>query len=198
MSAAKPGAAVFLDRDGTLIREVGHLSRPEQVEILPGVGAALRALRDCGFKLIVVTNQSAVARGRLSEPELASIHVLLREKLAAEGAFLDAVYYCPHHSTEGQGIYRVICNCRKPKTGMVDQAIKDLGLNPSVSYLVGDQATDIQLARQVGATGILLHDRQSGVVIERGGDTNVFADLWQAAQWIIAQEGRIAGRSECR
>lgn len=158
MSASRPGAAVFLDRDGTLIREVGHLSRPGEVEILPGVGAALRNLRDYGFKLVVVTNQSAVARRRLSEPDLAVIHDLLREKLAAEGAFLDAVYYCPHHPSEGQGEYRVLCNCRKPRTGMVDRAAADLRLNRQASYVVGDQSTDMALAAQVGATGILLHD----------------------------------------
>jgi len=197
MSTLTPGAAVFLDRDGTLIREVGHLSRPEQVEILPGVGAALRALRVYGFKLVVVTNQSAVARGRLSEPELASIHDLLRDKLAAEGAFLDAIYYCPHHPTEGQGIYRVICNCRKPKTGMVDQAVSELRLNPAVSYIVGDQPTDIQLAEQVGAKGILLRDASAMASVEHRGDVPVVADLWHAGQWIVGNETRPTERSEC-
>jgi D-glycero-D-manno-heptose 1,7-bisphosphate phosphatase len=193
MSALTPGAAVFLDRDGTLIREVGYLSRPEQVEILPSVGAALRALRDYGFKLVVVTNQSAVARGRLSESALASIHLLLREKLAAEGAFLDAIYYCPHHPSEGQGDYRIVCNCRKPRTGMVDQAVADLGLSRLVSYVVGDQATDMELAAQVGATGILLHDGPAQATV---GEPPVVADLWQAAQWIIAKESRLAEKSE--
>lgn len=193
MSSVASGAAIFLDRDGTLIREVGHLSRPEQVEILPGVGAALGALRECGFKLVVVTNQSAAARGRLSEPQLCVIHDLLREKLAAEGAFLVAIYYCPHHPSEGQGIYRVICNCRKPKTGIVDQAIKELGLNPSVSYLVGDQATDLELAARVGATGILLYDGAAQAAV---GEPPVVADLWQAAQWILAKHSRLAERLE--
>jgi len=191
VSASRPGAAVFLDRDGTLIRDVGHLSRPEQLEILPGVPAALRSLRDCGFKLIVVTNQSVVARGRLSESDLAGIHDLLREKLAAQGAFLDAIYYCPHHPSEGQGDYRIVCNCRKPRTGMVDQAAADLGLNRRASYVVGDQARDIELAAQVGATGILLHD---GPVVVAVGEPPVVADLWQATQWIIAKEGRLSER----
>jgi D-glycero-D-manno-heptose 1,7-bisphosphate phosphatase len=191
VSASRPGAAVFLDRDGTLIREVGHLCRPEQLEILPGVPAALRSLRDYGFKLIVVTNQSAVARGRLSELALAGIHDLLREKLAAEGAFLDAIYYCPHYPSEGHGDYGIVCSCRKPRTGMIDQAAADFGLNRQASYVVGDQATDIELAAQVGATGILLHD---GSALAAVGEPPVVADLWQAAQWIIAKESRLAER----
>ena len=144
---------MFLDRDGTLIREVNYLSRPEQIEILPGVADALRSLREYGFKLIVVTNQSAIARGRLSESELGSIHDLLRAKLADEGALLDGIYYCPHHPTEGQAQYRIVCNCRKPKTGMVDQAIKDLRLNALASYLVGDQAIDMEAGRSRSALG---------------------------------------------
>lgn len=180
---------MFLDRDGTIIREVGYLSRPEQLEILPGVSAALRSLRDFGFKLVVVTNQSAVARGRLSESDLAGIHDLLCEKLAAEGAFLDAIYYCPHHPSEGQEEYRIVCGCRKPQTGMVDRAAADLGLNRQASYVVGDQATDLELAAQVGATGILLH---AGSTVAAAGKSPVVGDLWQAAQWIIAKESRLA------
>jgi D-glycero-D-manno-heptose 1,7-bisphosphate phosphatase len=191
MIGSRPRAAVFLDRDGTLIREVGHLSRPEQLEVLPKVPAALRILRDHGFKLIVVTNQSAVARGLLSELDLADIHDLLRKKLAAEGAFLDAIYYCPHYPGEGQGDYGMVCTCRKPRTGMVDQAAADFGLNRQASYVVGDQATDIDLAVQVGATGILLCD---GPGLAAVGEPPVVTDLWQAAQWIIAKESRLAER----
>jgi D-glycero-D-manno-heptose 1,7-bisphosphate phosphatase len=183
----RPGAAVFLDRDGTLISEVGYLHRREQLEVLPGVPAALRNLRECGFKLIVVTNQSAVARGLLSEADLADIHHLLREKLAAEGAFLDAIYYCPHHPSEGQGNYRITCSCRKPRTGMVDQAAADLGVDPRVSYVIGDQDVDLKLAAQVGATGVLLHDGASSAILS---GTVIADDLAQAAQWIVAQELR--------
>jgi D-glycero-D-manno-heptose 1,7-bisphosphate phosphatase len=161
------------------------------LEVLPKVPAALRTLRDHGFNLIVVTNQSAVARGLLSELDLAGIHDLLRKKLAAEGAFLDAIYYCPHYPSEGQGDYGIVCSCRKPRTGMVDQAAADFGLNRQASYVVGDQATDIELAAQVGATGILLRD---GSTLAAIGEPPVVADLWQAAQWIIAKEGRLAER----
>lgn len=197
MSSVTSGAAIFLDRDGTLIREVGHLSRPEQVEILPGVGEALRGLRDLGFKLVVVTNQSAVARGYLSERELAVIHALLRERLAAERVVLDAIYYCPHHPTEGLGDYRVACNCRKPNPGMVHQAVEELDLNAAASYLIGDQMTDMQLAEIVGATGLLLGDALAASPASRG-EVPAFADLWHAGQWIAARERRMAEGMERR
>jgi D-glycero-D-manno-heptose 1,7-bisphosphate phosphatase len=184
----RAGAAVFLDRDGTLISEVGYLHRREQLHILPGVPAALRNLRECGFKLIVVTNQSAVARGLLSESDLADIHDLLREKLAAEGAFLDAIYYCPHHPSEGRGNYRITCSCRKPRTGMVDRAAADLGIDPRVSYVIGDQDVDLKLAAQVGATGILLDDGSPSHIL---GGATIADNLGQAAQWIVAQETRL-------
>ncbi|HVO96097.1 MAG TPA: HAD family hydrolase [Terriglobales bacterium] len=183
--APAESAAVFLDRDGTLIREVNYLSRADQIEILPGVADALRRLRGRGFKLIVVTNQSVVARGRLSEAELASIHEVLRAKLAHEGAVLDAIYYCPHHPTEGHGRYRVECQCRKPRTGMAEQAIKDFQLNAAASYLVGDQTIDLELAEQIGAKGILIAGGRVPVEPMNSAAVPVVADLLEAAQWIF-------------
>ncbi len=191
--APAEGAAVFLDRDGTLIREVNYLCKPEQVEILPGVADALRSLREYGFKLIVVTNQSAIARGRLSESELGLIHDLLRAKLADKGARLDAIYYCPHHPTEGRGPYRIVCGCRKPKSGMVDQAIKDLRLNAPASYLVGDQAIDIELAANIGAKGIFIYDGTQPLAPTDPTAVPVVAGLMPAAQWILANEKQRAG-----
>lgn len=182
------GSAVFLDRDGTLIREVNHLERIEQVEILPGVPDALRLLRDRGYKLIVVTNQSVVARGRLSEAGLGSIHDILRARLACDGALLDAIYYCPHHPTEGEGQYRVDCRCRKPKTGMVDQAAQDFQIEPRASYLIGDQAIDIELAQRVGAQGILIDDGSRQATEADFAAVPVVASLLDAARWIVARE----------
>jgi D-glycero-D-manno-heptose 1,7-bisphosphate phosphatase len=198
MTGLASGMAVFLDRDGTLIREVGYLSRPDQVEILPGVPAALRRLREFGFRLVVVTNQSAVARGHMSEPDLVVIHELLREKLMAQGAVLDALYYCPHHPTEGLGSYRIFCNCRKPQTGLVEKAVLDLQLDPSLSYVVGDQWTDMQLAKQVGATGILLGNPPATIAVDYDTGVPVVTSLLQAAQWIIDNEGRRSGSTELR
>ena len=181
--------AVFVDRDGTLIRDVGHLCRQDQVEILPRVPEALRLLKDSGFKVVVVTNQSAVARGRLTEELLAEIHRQLFDRLARLGAEVDAVYYCPHHPTEGSGRYRADCDCRKPQTGMIRRAAAELGLAVTRSYVVGDQLTDMELATRSGAQGIWI--RRGGEVPGEPsvGVTRVVEDLWEAARWIVGLEG---------
>ena len=181
----KKAPAIFLDRDGTLIRDVGYLYRQDQVEILPRVAEAIRLLRGQGFLLVVVTNQSAVARGRLTEEELGRIHDALNARLAQDGAQLDGIYYCPHHPTEGVAPYHVTCDCRKPNTGMIVKAVSDLGLDPSSSYVVGDQTSDMELAARIGAKGVLIASR---LVV--GGDLPgskhpVVADLWRAAEWIV-------------
>jgi D-glycero-D-manno-heptose 1,7-bisphosphate phosphatase len=194
MSAAAKGAAVFLDRDGTLIREVNYLVAVDQIEILPGVTAALRHLAQCGFKLVMVTNQSAVARGMLTETGLRQIHAEIVARLAQDGARLDGIYYCPHHPTEGLGEYRIACDCRKPKPGMIERAAADLKIDPARSYMVGDQLTDMELAIAVGATGILLdrNDAMSGARL--AARLPMCADLGGAAAWIVerlrkSQEG---------
>jgi len=176
-------AAVFVDRDGTLIRDVGYLSHIDQLEILPGVPEAICLLRMAGLKVVVVTNQSAIARGLLDETRLAAIHEELRCRLARKGAVLDGIYYCPHHPTEGSGRYRVPCACRKPKPGMVERASLELGIDPSISYLVGDQGTDMELAFRIRATGIWIQtDRAGDEQLPRG--CRIAEDLWQAALWM--------------
>jgi D-glycero-D-manno-heptose 1,7-bisphosphate phosphatase len=185
MALAAKGAAVFLDRDGTLIREVNYLRAVEQIEILPGVAQALRLLRERGFKLVMVTNQSVIARGGLSETGLQEIHGALSAKLGADGATLDAIYYCPHHPTEGIGEFRVACTCRKPNTGMIERAVKDLDLDAAQSYVVGDQMTDVELAHRVGAAAILLGRDEAAADAARAANVAVVDDLLQAARWII-------------
>lgn len=189
MNQAPKGAAVFLDRDGTLIREINYLSAIEQIAILPGVAEALRRLRDRGFKLVMVTNQSVVGRGGLSEASLTRIHGEITARLARDGAWLDAIYYCPHHPTEGLGDYRVDCQCRKPKTGMIRRAAAELKIDPTLSYVIGDQLIDIELARAVGATGILVgaHPTIGAGALPR--DFPTLGDLRSAAAWISERLG---------
>jgi D-glycero-D-manno-heptose 1,7-bisphosphate phosphatase len=180
----KRSAAVFLDRDGTLIRDVGYLCRLDQVEILPGGAEALKLLRNNGLKIVVVTNQSGVGRGFLSEPELHEIHETLIGSFAARGAKIDAIYYCPHHPTEGLDGYRVVCDCRKPNAGMLRRAAEQLHLDLGASYVVGDQATDMELAARVGAKGVWIHvGSQTRPAWLRA--SYVAADLRQAARWVI-------------
>jgi histidinol-phosphate phosphatase family protein len=138
----------------------------------------------------MVTNQSVIARGRLSEAGLHEIHAALSAKLGADGASLDAVYYCPHHPTEGIGEFRVACACRKPNTGMIDRAAEDLDVDPVRSYVVGDQMTDVELARKVGATAILIGRDGAEAQAARALNVPVVDNLLQAARWIIERESQ--------
>ncbi len=163
---AKP-PAVFVDRDGTLIREVGYLCRIEQIDVLPGVPEGLRLLHRHGLRVAMVTNQSAVARGFITEEGLCQIHQEIERRLAREDAFLDGIYYCPHHPTEGAEPYRVVCRCRKPNIGLVEKACTDLGVVANGSYVIGDQPSDMELADRIGAKGILIEHPKSKTGVDR-------------------------------
>jgi D-glycero-D-manno-heptose 1,7-bisphosphate phosphatase len=187
MSFHKNGqAAVFVDRDGTLIRDVGYLHREEQLEILPRVPEALRLLKRKGYKVVVITNQSAVARGQLTEDVLAEIHRELCRRLARSGAALDGIYYCPHHPTKGLGSYKIHCDCRKPNTGMILQASAELSLAPARSYVVGDQMIDMELAARSGAQGVWIRQSRDACAETPVGVVRVVADLWEAARWFAS------------
>ncbi len=182
--------AVFVDRDGTLIREVGYLTRVEQIEILPRVPEAIKSLRAQGLKIAVITNQSAVGRGLLTVEGLELIHREMEELLARAGACLDGIYYCPHHPTEGKGSYRVSCACRKPNTGLVEKAAGELDLDVSGSYVVGDQAIDMDLATRIGARGVWIRSDASGHVSQKKRAGYIYVkDFCQAAQWILRDQG---------
>lgn len=154
---AGSATALFLDRDGVLIEEVEYLARPRQVRLIPGAAAAVRLAHDAGWKVVVVSNQSGVARGLFPESALSEIHrVIASELLAEAGAVIDAFYYCPHHPTEGIGPYRIECDCRKPKPGMLLRAAAELGIDPSKSWMVGDRLTDLQAGAATGCRTILV------------------------------------------
>lgn len=140
---------VALDRDGTLITERHYLSDPDQVELLPGAAEGLRQLRTIGLGLVVITNQSAIGRGLFDEARLEQIHQRLRELLAAEGVQLDGIYFCPHRPDED-------CACRKPRTGLMELAARELGFDPAAAFVIGDKPCDIELGRNVGATTFLV------------------------------------------
>lgn len=148
--------AVFLDRDGTLIDEVGYLDRPERVVLYPYSTAAIRALNRAGFRVIMVTNQSGIARGFFDEATVQAVHAHIADLLAAGGAFLDAYYYCPHHPDGRVVPYAGRCECRKPESGLVDRAVRELAVDPARSFAVGDRWLDVELAQNVGARGILV------------------------------------------
>ena len=122
----------------------------------PGAAGAIRRINESGLAAVVVTNQSGIARGLFDEAFVARVHARLREMLRAEGAMIDAFYFCPHHPTEGRGAYRKACDCRKPAPGMLLQAAEELRIDPSRSYMVGDTLKDIEAGGRAGAQGILV------------------------------------------
>jgi len=148
--------AVFIDRDGTLNVDAGYIADPEDLVVYPFSGRAVRLLNENGIKAIVVTNQSTVARGYCSEAMIDAIHAKLRDELRKDGAYLDAVYYCPHHPEIGDQRYQVVCQCRKPKAGMLHRAQREHNIDLGRSYVIGDKTLDIEMARSVGARGALV------------------------------------------
>jgi len=152
----KRQAAVFLDRDGTINEEVGFLDSLEKLHLVRGAAEAIRLVNESGMKAVVVTNQSGVARGFFTEAFVDEVHAHLREMLRKEGAFLDGIYFCPHHPTEGRGRYLRSCDCRKPSPGLLIRAADELSLDPERSYMIGDTLTDMGAASRSGARGILV------------------------------------------
>lgn len=142
--------AVFIDRDGTLSEEVGYINHPSRLRLFPYSAHALKLLNEKGWLAIVVTNQAGVARGYFQEEMVRVVHERLRIKLAEHGAHLDAIYYCAHHPSVGQEPYRLDCNCRKPKPGLIQQANEELDIDLEKSWMVGDRYSDIELARNAG------------------------------------------------
>lgn len=148
--------AVFLDRDGTIIEDVCHLHRIEDIRILPGVPEAIRRLNEVGWLVIVVTNQSVVARGLLSEDQLKVIHKVIDKRLANRGARIDAWYYCPHHPGGIVREYSIECECRKPKPGMLLRAAREYDITLECSWMVGDKQSDVECGSRLGLRSIQL------------------------------------------
>jgi len=176
--------AVFLDRDGTIAKDVHYCRRVEDFEILPTVPEAIKLLNENGFKVIVVTNQSGIARGYFTEETLSKIHQKMINELSKHGAHIDAIYYCPHHPDDG-------CDCRKPKTALFHKAAKEHNIDFSASYVVGDRQMDIDAGRALGCRTILVNTgpEDKGEIIDPPDYT---ADnLLQAAKWIIEDIERL-------
>jgi D-glycero-D-manno-heptose 1,7-bisphosphate phosphatase len=148
--------AIFIDRDGTINEDIGYLSSLDELIIYPWAAEAIRLINESEFKAVIVTNQSGIARGLYTEETLAAIHERMMSELAREHARIDAIYYCPHHPKIGDGHYRKACECRKPNSGMLLQAAREHGIDLARSYVIGDKASDINLATGAGARGVLV------------------------------------------
>lgn len=187
----EPGSrgAVFLDRDGTVIDEVGYLDRPERLSLYPWSIDAVRAFNRAGLPVILVTNQSGIARGFFTEAVVDQVHRHMASLLAEGGAHIDAYYYCPHHPDGKVEAYKGLCECRKPGRALVDRAAREFGIDPAGSFVVGDRWLDVELARAVGARGVLVRTGY-GATEERKPPATFTADaivdnLIGAASWIL-------------
>jgi D-glycero-D-manno-heptose 1,7-bisphosphate phosphatase len=148
--------AIFLDRDGTLNVDVGYLHRLDDLELYPWTADALRLLKRAGYVLVVVTNQSGIAQGLIDPAFIQICHDEMRARLQRGGADLDALYYCTHHPRGSVPEYSVECRCRKPLPGMIEDAARDLGIDPTQSWVIGDKWLDVNLGKAVGARSILV------------------------------------------
>ena len=170
--------AVFIDRDDTIAKDVYYCRRIEDFEILPTVPQAIKLLNQHGFKVVVATNQSGVARGYFTEATLHKIHQYMQDELARYDAHVDAIYYCPHHPDDG-------CQCRKPEPGLLIKAAQDLGVDLGRSFMVGNSEMDIKAGKAVGCQTVLIAAEPDAVKEITETPDHVAGNLLQAAQWIV-------------
>lgn len=182
MEAGAVVRAVFLDRDGTIARDVPYCSRPEDLELLPGVGEAIRLLNESGYMVVIITNQSGIARGYFTEEMLGKIHQKLKDDLAKFGAHIDAIYYCPHHPDDG-------CDCRKPKPGLALQAAKEHHIDLIQSFFIGDKLQDIEAGHLASGKTVLISPTETSEILFQGEvkpDSTV-PDFMQAVQVVLPE-----------
>jgi D-glycero-D-manno-heptose 1,7-bisphosphate phosphatase len=190
--------AVFLDRDGVLVDETGYLTRVEDLRLFPGAGTAVRSIHALGYPVVVVTNQSAVARGMVSLAGLEEIHSALRAQLGQDAARLDGLYMCPHHPEAPLPQWRQDCDCRKPRPGMIVRAARELGLALDArSVLVGDQHTDLECARQAGISALLVRtgkgENTAQTVTEGNGIIGICDSIADVPEVLRSWAGRHSG-----
>lgn len=173
--------AVFLDRDDTISRDIGYCSRVEDFEILPSVDRAIKLLNQHGFKVVVVTNQSGVARGYFTEAALLQIHQHMVDELTRCDARIDAIYYCPHHPDDH-------CQCRKPEPGLLLRAAEDLGIDLAGSFMIGDTEGDIKAGKAAGCRTVLVTNGSNAGNEIAGPPDQIAENMLQAVQWILGSE----------
>lgn len=183
--------AVFLDRDGTINEQMGYINHISRFQLLPGIEDAIRRLNDLHIPVIVVTNQSGLARGYFPSALLDRVHKKMEKQLAAAGAHVDGIYICPHHPEAKEEKYRIDCNCRKPKTGLLEQAAVELNIDLTASFVVGDRWSDIRCGKAVGASSILVltgYGRGDAEYIgpqQKIQPDHTSENLQQAVNWIV-------------
>jgi D-glycero-D-manno-heptose 1,7-bisphosphate phosphatase len=186
--------AVFLDRDGTMIKEVGYLSRLDDLQWFPWTSDAIRLLNRAGFVVCVTTNQGGIGLGLYTETFVTDLHARMAATVEKGGARIDGWFYCPHHPSALIEALRVDCECRKPRAGMIDQAVERFGLDRARSFVIGDKLADVALAQNAGARGVLVRTGYGEEVVRANGDrvpgaAYVAADLMAATSWLLAESG---------
>ena len=185
--------AVFMDRDGCLIEEVGYLNHPSRVRVLPRTAAAVARLNAAGIPALMATNQAGIARGYFSAETLTEFNTEVVRPLAAEGARLDGLYVCTHHPTAGGPPYRQLCECRKPKPGLLHRAAEELGLDLSRSVMVGDKPSDVEAGQAAGGAGVLVltgYGRGEWEYLRHAWTVkpdHIAEDLLDAVEWALAR-----------
>jgi len=186
--------AVFVDRDGTINRDVPYCGRPQDFELLPTVAQGISLLNKHGFKIIVVTNQSGLARGYFTEEDLAAIHRKMISDLIEKKASIDAVYFCPHHPDDR-------CDCRKPNTGMFKKAAKEQQIDIAGSYFIGDKLHDMAAANRIECKAVLVPSCEPELSLVRNKRELevradfIASDFYSAARWVAAQQDVLAGQN---
>jgi D-glycero-D-manno-heptose 1,7-bisphosphate phosphatase len=186
---------VFLDRDGTLVEEVGYLDHLDRLRLFPYSVDAVRLLNRAGFKVVVVTNQAGVARGFFDESFVRDVQRDIDARMARGAARIDAWYYCPHHPDALVAAYRCACECRKPRPGMIRQAERDLGVDAAQSFVIGDRWLDVRLGRSVGARTVLVRTGYGATEAAQPPEDGVTADLvadnlMEAVGWVLRQTAK--------
>lgn len=186
---------VFMDRDGTVNREVHYLHRPEDLVLFPDVPEGIRRLNEHGFRVVIVTNQAGVARGYYKEEDVKNLHEYLNEELKRHGGHVDRFFYCPHHPQNGIGTYKQDCECRKPKTGMFRMAEAFYEIDKAHSYMIGDKLIDTEAGRNYGIRSILIGTGYGEEFYNKvlSGDEKRNYDYYgkhfkEAVDWILEQE----------
>ncbi len=180
--------AVFIDRDGTINVDVHYLDDPNKFEMYPGVGEGVKKLKDSGFKIIVVTNQSGIARGYFTELQLPKIHEKMEKEFQRSNVILDGIYYCPHHPEDN-------CNCRKPNTGLFERVINEQDIDVKKSYMLGDKILDVGAGKNIGVRTVLIpepHLREESLSKKNEWEYHpdyIADNFTDAVEWILYSTG---------
>jgi D-glycero-D-manno-heptose 1,7-bisphosphate phosphatase len=186
--------AVFLDRDGTLVEERGYIDRLNLLDVFPWTADALRLLKRAGFMTVVITNQSAIARGIIDESFLSTVHREIDTRIGRGGGVIDAYYYCPHLADAPLERYREACRCRKPGPGLIERACRDLQIDPARSVMIGDRWLDVACGKAAGTRAILVrtgHGAHEADAPPGGTSADaILNNLMEAAGWILRNSSR--------